>query len=78
MMEALLFAVAFAAVFALLFAIIGEENVRALGPQGPRAWLLDSRILTQREALAQLRARMPRPVGATALMSGRKLTIRRP
>jgi len=78
MMEALVFAFAFAVVFAVLFAIFGEENVRAFVRRGPRGFFRDRRITRRHEALAKLRARMPKPVGATAIMQGGKLTIRRP
>ena len=78
MIEALVFAVVFAFVFAVVFAIIREENVGAFVRRGPRAFFRDRRITRQHDALAQLRARMPKPVGVTAIMQGGKLTIRRP
>ena len=78
MIEALVFAVVFAFAFAVFFAIVGEENMRALGRRGPRDFFRDRRIMRQHEALAQLRARRPKPVGVTAIMHGGKLEIRRP
>jgi hypothetical protein len=78
MMEALVFAFVFAFVFAVPFAILGEENLRAIFRRGPGAFLRDRQIMRQREAIAQHRARMPKPVGVTAIMSGGKLEIRRP